>query len=82
MAPLAITSPRAINANPIVVEARAACGNSFSADTISVSKSIHAMLIVPCRNWNTEKSPAASEAIKAVMHSRILSAPILPSRQC
>jgi hypothetical protein len=29
----AITSPRAINASPIAVEVRAACGNSFSANT-------------------------------------------------
>ena len=54
IAPLAMTSPRAINANPIIVEARAACGNSFSADTVSVSKSIQAMLIVPAAT-NTPK---------------------------
>ena len=54
MAPLATTNPRAIKAKPITVEVRAADGKSFSANTMSVSKNIQAMLIVPAAT-NTVK---------------------------
>src|SRR5262245_41909734 len=46
-APVPTSSPRAINPRATATEIRGPCGNTFSANTISVIRSIQTMLIIP-----------------------------------
>jgi hypothetical protein len=47
LASLATISPEMMNAAPRTAETRGPCGSTFSANTISVSRSIHATLMIP-----------------------------------